>query len=317
MLAEALDASFDAHLKLCTSNLAYLKATASDSRFLDFDMFWSRICCCLYSAARIQSCNCVYMIALLDDLEKTVVSLQKSKAPVMSEWSDSEYFSTMMFWLYGLSDLSFPGIYLSLVVQFGVTEYVKAKVNHGCYVQGSKDSKWPLLFDAINVRVQGIIGHAVPQLGMVECLLSNGADPNAIFALPPERVRSVWDQVVRNLAENWGSQSPWLKISELMIQHGAHLDRATIIRLCSDGTSTSHKGKAIKRVNLLRRPSKAPLETPLAVEVFETLLAMKRRNRKRWPSWLSRKWKVFEEFLETRTNRSNYWDIWSELTDLW
>ena len=243
-LGTAIKSDFDPHQRLCVASLAHLKVIEADQDFLANGNFWARVHRCLYSAARIDITNRANIVPLLDELDKTGYTLAKRLANFLAPWSlvESEEFKSFLSFLeYGLWVPSHPSIkslahnsvfgacFLSLVVRYGITEYIETKANQACLVQHFRTGIWPLLLDAIYMDPSGTVGplDAVPRLDMIDCLLKKGADPNypihAISATQP----SVWLQTLKYILERNPDEklrSPWLEIAETMIQHGAKVD---------------------------------------------------------------------------------------------
>ena len=207
VLGAAITCGFDPHQRLCVGSLAYLKAIEVDEDFLANGAFWARVQQCLYSAAQIQSTNRASIVSLLDELDKTGRTLAKRVAtlpalPVVFESKDDKLILSLLEigqWVPShpclISEPVFGSTFLSLVVRYGIVEYIEAKANQGCLVQHFRAGVWPLLLDAVSVDPNGIIGppNAAPRVDMISCLLNKGADPNyPISGIEGVKQSSTW-----------------------------------------------------------------------------------------------------------------------------
>ena len=241
----AIKSDFDPHQRLCVGSLAHLKAIEADEDFLANGAFWARVHRCLYSAAQIQSTNRASIVPLLDELDKTGRTLAKRIATFVVPWSvcESENPNLLVSLLEtgqwvpshpcftSLTEQTvFGATFLSLVVRYGIVEYIEAKANQACLVQHFHNGVWPLLLDAVYVDSKSRIGppNAVPHLDIINCLLKKGADLNyPIHGIKGVNQSSIWLQTLHHMREKYDYvelKSPWLEIAETMIRHGARVD---------------------------------------------------------------------------------------------
>lgn len=125
-------------------DLAHLKA---DEDFLANGAFWARVYQRLYSATRVQPTNRASIVPLLDELDKTGRTLAKRIATFLAPWSvtESEKFKFLISlvetgqWVpshpcfTSLTEQTvFGSTFLSLVVRYGIVEYIEVKVNRIC-----------------------------------------------------------------------------------------------------------------------------------------------------------------------------------------
>jgi hypothetical protein len=239
-LQSALQSSFDAHIRLCASNLALLKlADLKDGAPHNNRKFWTLIQCCLYSAARIAPQTSVLLITtMLDELDR-VATLLTGTYPSQIAYIDKflekvKRGSWILTHPQALKfDLRSSCSLLSMAVRYGVTEYVKAKAERGCLVKrpgmppSQRSLKWPLLYDALDDAPHWAHDHAsaLPSPEMVQCLLNLGADPNY---RPSDMHLTSWQVLLGKDAlspylytQNHISAEPWASIVDLMVAHGA------------------------------------------------------------------------------------------------
>ncbi|KAH0559273.1 hypothetical protein GP486_004211 [Trichoglossum hirsutum] len=292
-LGFAMKTSFDPHLRLCAGNLTHLKVINNIVNFLADGTFWTRVQRCLYSASRIQPMNRAFIVPLLDELDRSGSSLAKSISRHWGRWLSletgrNEFINSLLEagqWVpshpllsEGVIQYRFGSNFLSLVVRYGVVEYVEAKVNQGCLVQQVRNRIWPLLLDATyaDSRWQIECHDAVPCLDMIACLLNKGADPNYLV---PYRVGSVWVQILESILEDFDVtlKPPWAAIARLMIEHGAEVNKSVIDLLI------------MKRYNLPPRDwdSVGPFGTGWReLQLFRELSSIRRATARSWIPWL-------------------------------
>ena len=250
-LETAIRSDFDPHQRLCVGGLAHLKVIEEYQDFRAHSSFWLRIHRYLYSAARIHDTNRTSIVPLLDELDETGRTLAKRLASEVTAWLPLErdnmedllplleaglWVPSQHFHKYASKpeESLFGACFLSLVVRYGITDYIEAKANRGCLVQHFRTGIWPLLLDAVSAGSDSMIGFsdAVPRPDMINCLLKKGANPNYDISRirgTPAHQASVWLQTVQYILQrNEGPElkSPWLEIAEAMIRHGAkaHVD---------------------------------------------------------------------------------------------
>ena len=227
-------------------SLTYLKAIEADEDFLASGAFWARVQQCLYSAAQIQSTNRASIVPLLDELDKTGRTLAKRIATFLAPWSIFESEDRRLLvslletgqwvpcFISSTEQAVFGSTFLSLAVRYGIIEYIEAKANQGCLVQHFRTGVWPLLLDAVYVDSNGIIGppNAAPRLDMISCLLKKGADPNyPISGIEGVKQSSIWVETLQHILDKYVGmelKSPWSEIAEMMIRHGARVDKDMI-----------------------------------------------------------------------------------------
>jgi hypothetical protein len=148
--------SFDAHLKLCSGNLALLKCSGEGSK----EQYWACINQALHLAARVQPSYYRQMISLLDEVDRTA-NIIKQRSVSQNPYGRYRYGN----WPYShpnkdiLENSGFGFSFLSLTVRYGIVAYVEAKVHQKskCYVVRAdgndyEKGKWPLLWDALLVN---------------------------------------------------------------------------------------------------------------------------------------------------------------------
>lgn len=278
----ALKSDFDPHYRLCAGNLAYLKAIGASKDYLIVDGFWARVQQCLYSAAHIQPANRVRVVSLLDELDKTRHTLAKRKIIFMtrsgyvhkSEIQNALNMFETREWARSHPALRqksvYGGTFLSLVVRYGITEYVEAKADQGCLVPNNTAKLWPLLLDAVYLDPENTIGlkATTPRPDMINCLLAKGADPNyPIHGIESLSEYSIWKlmlQYIVRQGDNLEPKSPWFEIAESMVRHGARVEKGMILDVQSPA-------------QLVRDGLNRPL--------FDQLREMQRRNPRKGFSW--------------------------------
>ncbi|KAG8529688.1 uncharacterized protein KY384_005169 [Bacidia gigantensis] len=275
-LGASLEQSFDLHYRLSMAYLSLLKIIDIDNNGLCDGPFWSRILRCLYHTARIMPNNRSYVIALLDELDKTATSIAKrpSRSKVLSY--DIKCVS-LESWV-ATAPYTLPSIgcsYLSLVVFYRILDYLEAKAPTGCLVETKSGVMWPLLVDAVSPWYPEIDGvrEAEPDVDVISCLLKKGADPNYH---PTENqhsmMSSAWCYTLLHIAEHWESRqlsSPWREIAKVMVQSGAKTNKGDLQKYTSSG-------KKIVSQNVLSalRDELSMMEPPSS-----------RRRRFSWNSW--------------------------------
>lgn len=292
-LGAAITSDFDPHQRLCVGSLAHLKAIEADEDVLANGAFWARVRQCLHSAAQIQSTNRASIVPLLDELDKTGRTLAKRIATFLAP--DSVFESKLLLSLLETGqwvpshpcymslteEPVFGSTFLSLVVRYGIVEYIEAKANQGCLVQHFRTGVWPLLLDAVYVDPNGIIGpsNAAPRLDMINCLLNKGADLNyPISGIEGARKSSSWVLTLQHMLEQYDGlelKSPWLEITEMMIRHGARVDKDIINLFKHRDTMNSWR-----------------VRTPFVygwkeVRLFDHLYSVKQRVSRSWFPWVS------------------------------
>jgi hypothetical protein len=273
-LQSALKSPFDPYLRLCSGSIAHIKAIDDSIDFLANGTLWARVQRCLHSASRIQAKNKTHIAPLLDELDKAGEDLALKMAKHSQHLSFPETGRTKIInqllaagqWVPTHPMLSDPRFqiefgcnFLSLVVRYGVVDYVQAKVNRGCLVQRismkppplsrnlvrlynqSKNNTtsyptgiWPLLQDSVHPSTLWSIGFhdSVPSLEMIECLLNHGANPNHLFHDDDGKVWSVWKRLLPVLYDEFHGpvklRSPWSDIARMMIKAGAEVHKDDI-----------------------------------------------------------------------------------------
>ena len=293
-LGAAITSDFDPHQRLCVGCLAHLKVIEDDEDFLANGAFWARVRQCLYSAAQMQSTNRASIVPLLDELEKTGRTLAKRIATFLAPWSvfESEVDKRLLSlletgqWVPShpcstslIEEAVFGSTFLSLVVRYGIVEYIEAKANQGCLVQHFRIGVWPLLLDAVYVDPKDKIGlsNAAPRLDIISCLLKKGADPN-YPGIEGVKKSSSWVRTLQHMLDTYDGQelkSPWLEIAEMMIRHGARVDKDIINLLTHRDTMKSGR-----------------FRTPFAygwkeVKLFDHLYSVNQRVSRSWFPWVS------------------------------
>lgn len=137
-LDTALQTSFDSHQRLFFGSLAHLKVIDDEQDYMGNRMFWTRVQRCLYSGSRIQPKNRMISVPILDELDNTGSILAKRAAKNPQPWPLKELRRLE-------SGQWVSSHFLSLVVSYGLVDYVAARANPGCLVQHSKGGVWPLL----------------------------------------------------------------------------------------------------------------------------------------------------------------------------
>ena len=246
VLGGAITPDFDPHHKLCLGSLAYLKAIETDQDFLANGTFWDRVHRCLYSAARVQTAKRSTLVPLLDQLDETGSILAKCVATFVAPSPIFGFHLVSLLetghWVPShpmIEQTLFGATFLSLVVRYGIVEYIEAKANRLCLVQHFCYGVWPLLLDAVHVDSSGKIGpqNEAPRLEVIDCLLKKGADPN--YPLPTGakgktfRGATIWLYVLDyildgNRLTGHHCLFPWSQIVDAMIQYGANVDARTI-----------------------------------------------------------------------------------------
>lgn len=276
----AIKAPFDPHLRLCAGNLVLLKVDSNVS-FLRHGTFWTLVDQCLYSASRIQPIHSASIISILDELDRTGISLAKQIPghQVMSIflWMDISLCSLFSAgnWVVSHPRLliketlrpSFGDNFLSLAVHSDIVKFVEAKANQGCLVQDSRDRVWPLLWDATGVShgCQHLYLNTVPRLDMITCLLRKGADPN--FLIPGYGSFSVWDKTLEDILDAFDGkkiQPPWDAIARVMIEHKAEVNKNKIRHL------------------MALNPNRETFDIRI---ILQELSAMKSAAKKSWSQW--------------------------------
>ena len=308
-LGTAIKSDFDPHQRLCIGGLVHLKIIEEDQDFLANGQFWARIHRCLYSAARIHVTNRTSIVPLLDELDETGRTLAKRLARYLAprpmyqpnRVNDLVPLLEDGLWIYSHPYLTyrtqapvFGECFLSLVVRYGITDYIEAKANQHCLVQNFRASKWPLLLDAVSAGFDGIASSsdALPCPDMIDCLLKKGADPkHALDTMEGEDQSTVWLQTIQNiLGQNEARELkwPWLEIAEAMIRHGAKA-KLNMKRFQADAGESP------------------PLATPTERALLDQLCAMQKRlSRSRLPSFSrpTRYLKSFELYKFSRAPSS-------------
>lgn len=290
-LQSAMESAFDPHLRLCTGNVAHLKAIDGSVDFLADGTFWARVQSCLYSASRIQPSNRGDIIPLLDELDRTGRVLAKKISKNQHIWRRDNFTNSLLAtgqWVPSHPLLSDPKFrdefgchFLSLVVRYGVVEYVEAKVNQGCLVQNIRNKVWPLIRDAthVNARWKSECHDAVPSVEMIACLLNRGADPNFSTVEFGAILHSGWGQVLVVVLKNFDGviiKPPWAAIARLMIEHGAEVSKDVLRPLAVTGQSGNFDAWS---------QGKPFTSGWRAVKLYEHLSAIKKATAGSWVSW--------------------------------
>ncbi len=289
-LSAALKPSFDPHLSMCAGSLAYLKSI-DDLGFLRHEVSWTRLNICLDSASRVRKTSRSKSILLLDELDRTESTICRRVSQVRTHWyrrnilkqdkPRTEFLEDGK-WVAShpdiISSMVFGANFLSLAVRYGLVDYVRARANQACLVQPGLE-EWPLLLDAIYTNKKYILGpaDAIANPEIIACILEHGADPNyslARIAGPPSPSLqpTIWHQTAIHMLYHHRSlciESPWEKIAESMIQHGAKVDRQ-LFRLLVE-----HKYE-------YWRSNDPPLPKKMAESLYDKLRAIERRNARGW-----------------------------------
>lgn len=293
-LGAALDSSFDPHHKLCVGSLAYLKVIEEGQDPLANGTFWVRVRRCLFAADRIKPSNRPDLVPLLDELDSTGRILAKRISKYVASWprfepNKGELLVSLLEngqWVASHPHLTkwpaFGANYLSLIVRYGIVDYVEARANRGCLVQHFRSGIWPLLIDALNVDLRDAIGFAdtVPNIEMIACLLKKGADPNySLFGIDGMTQPSIWLQTVRYILGDFDGltlKSPWEEIATLMIRHGAKADNDMVHMIIDDKRKLANVQKLI---------TPDPFPYWREVTLFNKFANMQRRTAPGWSSW--------------------------------
>ena len=191
----------------------------------------------------------------------------------------------------------FGANFLSLAVRYRLVDYVRARANQACLVQRSESEEWPLLLDAIYADESDTLGPAaaIANPEMIACILEHGADPNYSLArigvtISLSLQSTIWHQTaIHMLYRHRSLESPWEKIAESMIQHGAKVDR----QLYSSLVEYSYRWA---------KP------TNKAKSLYDELRAIERRNargwsfRSLWPEGQRRRWSIMPRLSHARNS---------------
>ena len=308
-LGTTTQSSFDPHQRLCAGSLTHLKVVDDGQDFMNDGVFWARVQRCLYSGSRIQPANRTILVPILDELDKTGNILAKRAAKNLEPWSvlESQSFQYLVSqletgqWVPSHPKMTqgsvFGANFLSLVVRYGIVDYVAARANRGCLVQHFRNGVWPLLLDAIYVDLRDSIGMAdtVPLIDMIACLLKKGADPNYCrTGIGSSRQMSVWLHTVKHILENWdGAQikPPWKQVAELMIKHGADINEKLAYVF-------------IERKECVPKPEgRIPFSYGwYPISLFKYFASIKRNTTSDWFSWAP--WTLSSTLPMDRTSRT-------------
>lgn len=253
----AMKTPFDPHFKLCAGNLVHIKVIDGTVDFLADGSFWNRVRRCMYSASRIKSTHRASIIFLLEELDRTGISLAKQ----IYEYEDALQFLDRDELLHSLlragqwvsshpnrfilnMDCTFGFNFLSLAVRYGIVDFVEAKANSGCLVQNFSNTLWPLLLDAIDVNMPTEYHDKVPHLDMITCLLRKGADPNLIIPINrTSMTMSVWDYTLGHILRNFDGKcikSPWDAVAREMIGNKAKVYKKKNVSQLKAMSRTQH-----------------------------------------------------------------------------
>ncbi|KAL9116091.1 MAG: hypothetical protein Q9227_000460 [Pyrenula ochraceoflavens] len=222
-LRSALESPFDPHLSLCIAYCAYIKA------FHFSDVAAAQISLCLRHAARVTSREEGGMIRVLDDLASTPPNTYASSDSQKDRWlNENTFMRPRILKAAATHGDIFGSTFLSLVVNHGVTAYVKRRAQEGCLVQKpstrAEVRTWPLLMDAIVCKD--------PSFEMIDCLLELKANPNEyvpnpVGATPWEKLLEVTrEQCPRIIRSSHDLDGDFWMIFKTMVEHGANVEKA-------------------------------------------------------------------------------------------
>ena len=255
ILELAMKTPFDPHLRIFMGSLAHIKVIDVTTNFFN-EIFWVRAQQCLYSASRIKATHDVSVVAYLDELSRTGSCLLK-QASQSKLFKDILEVGQVSLWpiLYPLrfgNLIRFGGTFLSVMVHYGIVDFVRERAEKGCLVKPPyypTSELWPLLVDAVVAQSSpGVVRHKVGrQSDMIACLLQKGADPN--FLIPGGTGRSVWPFTLTRIMKDYDGRSlkaPWPSIACMMIDHGANMDKDMFASLTKEIYGQPLKWKGIK-----------------------------------------------------------------------
>ncbi|KAF2970415.1 hypothetical protein GQX73_g3154 [Xylaria multiplex] len=237
---------FDCHLRICAANLAMLKTQSTDSPPPQ-ESPYTYAEQCLKAAAKVKH-NTSLMIQMLDCLDENV-----RPEPYSNHFREPfrEAIGTSRRWPNYYQRPSF----ISVAVHFGVVDYVRARVEAGCFVDCDVDRFDPikhLRFRQLikNIKLPGIHTKGnieggssrrgkrpllldanfcdPPSLSMFRCLLECGADPNFVF---DSDGRTPWTETICIMLVSFKYTQKacfweqWAPILELFLEHGASQDQ--------------------------------------------------------------------------------------------
>lgn len=203
-LDAALNKGFDPHLSLLVGNLALLKTIRIDIEQLQSadSYLWGAISQCMTHAARVRQENSGIMVALLDDLDRTLRLVMKKLARETPEANLPESHWQLETGQWAALDPSmsfkfFGTHFLSLVVRHGIVPYATLRCSSRGLVQRDRNFKpgrlppssgttafYPLLIDALYIprtlteaasTAERTLEHRQRKLEMLECLLDKRA----------------------------------------------------------------------------------------------------------------------------------------------
>ena len=228
---------FDPHLRICTGSLAHIKVIEGTNIF---GTFWTRVKRYLYSASRVKARHDVSVLAYLDELDRTgsclVKQASQSQDPPWHYMLEAENLHRPLLevgqWvvLHPLDIGSFGSTFLSLMVHYGIVDFIRERPEKGCLVHSPYylvSNLWPLLADAVEVKsfLGNRLSNRGPQADMIACLLEKGANPNFLV---PGTGTSAWFMTLKHTREDYDGHSlkaPWPTIARLMFDHGAKMNK--------------------------------------------------------------------------------------------
>jgi hypothetical protein len=168
-LQSALKGSFDPNLALCAAHLSCLKLFISQESTFDIkSSFLDEVSTVFRIALNISQHYQHTILLLLDKLDRTGSSLAKTCSLRRTTPADISLELGQWVSLHPDINTDYGGNFLSLVVRFGIQEYVKRKVNRGCLVQTTTR---PPNMPSISYKSSGEFRYTSIRYNTVHCLL--------------------------------------------------------------------------------------------------------------------------------------------------